>query len=104
MALKIRLRQQGRKGQLSYRLVLTDSSTPRDGKYLESLGWYDPHRKEKNDDAHINPERISHWIQNGAEPSEKSMSLIKRKAPEIYQMVVKKRLEKKEKERKKAKK
>ena len=46
MALKIRLRQQGRKNRPFYRLVLTDSRTPRDGKYVEALGWYNPIEKD----------------------------------------------------------
>ena len=42
MALKIRLRQQGRAKRAFYRLVVTDSRAPRDGKYLEAVGWYNP--------------------------------------------------------------
>lgn len=85
MALKIRLRQQGRKNQLTYRLVITDAKTPRDGKYIESVGWYDPHRKGEDKDSELSVERIDYWLKQGAQPSEKAMSLIKRKAPEAYQ-------------------
>ena len=80
MALKIRLRQQGRRNGLSYRLIVTDSRTPRDGKYVESLGWYDPHNKET--DSELNSERIAHWLKNGAQLSEKAACLVKRKAPD----------------------
>jgi small subunit ribosomal protein S16 len=45
MALKIRLRQQGRKNRQTYRLVVTDIRNPRDGKYLEMIGWYNPFNK-----------------------------------------------------------
>ena len=100
MTLKIRLRQQGRKGQLTYRLVLTDSKKPRDGKYLETLGWYNPHHKTEDADSNINPDRISHWLDHGAVPTEKSMALIKRKAPEVYSAFVKRKLQKLQKRKK----
>ena len=49
MALMIRLRQQGRTNRQTYRLVVTDKKNPRDGKYIEMLGWYNPHEEnEKN--------------------------------------------------------
>ncbi|MBI5273676.1 MAG: 30S ribosomal protein S16 [Chlamydiales bacterium] len=85
MALKIRLRQQGRTNQLSYRLVLTDIRAPRDGKYLECLGWYDPKRKVENDDAELKADRIEHWLKEGAEISPKACALLKRIAPSVYQ-------------------
>ena len=81
MALKIRLRQQGRRNRLSYRLIVTDSRSPRDGKYVESLGWYDPHKKEE--DCSFHEERIAHWLGHGAQLSEKAASLVKRKAPGV---------------------
>lgn len=80
MALKIRLRQQGRRNRLSYRLIVTDSRSPRDGKYVESLGWYDPHKADE--DSSINSERLAHWLSHGAVLTEKAASLVKRKAPE----------------------
>ncbi len=50
MVLKIRLRQQGRTNRQTYRLVVTDIRNPRDGKYLEMIGWYNPFsQKEKAD-------------------------------------------------------
>ena len=47
MALKIRLRQQGRNNRPFYRLVVTDARSPRDGKYVEALGWYNPFEAER---------------------------------------------------------
>jgi len=85
MALKIRLRQQGRRNRLSYRLIVTDSRSPRDGKYVESLGWYDPHSKET--DCSFNSERIAHWLSHGAQLSEKAACLVKRKAPDALKTV-----------------
>ncbi|MCK4934303.1 MAG: 30S ribosomal protein S16 [Simkaniaceae bacterium] len=86
MTLKIRLRQQGRRNRLSYRLVLADSRFPRDGKYLEMLGWYDPHlTNEKN--SVIKADRIQHWIDLGAELSENAHSLVARFAPEVTKKI-----------------
>ncbi len=82
MALKIRLRQQGRRNRLSYRLVLADSRLPRDGKYLEMLGWYDPHLTNE-ENSEIKSNRIQHWLDLGAVLSENAYSLVARFAPEI---------------------
>ena len=81
MAVKIRLRQQGRTNHQTYRLVVCDVHVKRDGKYLENLGWYNPSIKENN--AHIKADRALHWLNLGAEMSEEAMSLIKRAAPGV---------------------
>lgn len=96
MALKIRLRQQGRTNRRSFRLVVADSRLPRDGKYVENLGLYDPHCKQDKDIS-INHERLSYWINQGAELTEKAMSLIARAAPEVYRSFVNRGIEKKKK-------
>ena len=57
MALKIRLRKQGRNNRASYRVVVADSRSPRDGKYVEKLGWYDP-CENKGPDMFFDEERI----------------------------------------------
>ena len=85
MGLKIRLRQQGRTNRLTYRLVVADSRSPRDGKYVENLGHYDPHLEEGKD-AVVKEERIQHWVDNGAEISEKAHALIARKAPALLSL------------------
>lgn len=79
MAVKIRLRQQGRANRQTYRLVACDTHVKRDGKYLDNLGWYDPFLKENN--AHIKEEKVMHWLNLGAEMSEDAKNLIKRCAP-----------------------
>ena len=81
MGLKIRLRSQGRRNHIVYRLVLTDARSPRDGKYLELLGSYDPHVKVEN--VKVDSERTLFWLKNGAELSEKAESLVKRAAPDV---------------------
>ncbi|WP_213357597.1 30S ribosomal protein S16 [Chlamydiifrater phoenicopteri] len=90
MALKIRLRQQGRRNGVVYRLVLTETSSPRDGKYVEMLGWYDP-RGQVNYKLH--GERIFYWLSQGAELTEKASVLVKRGAPGVYQEYLTKKLE-----------
>jgi small subunit ribosomal protein S16 len=57
MALKIRLRQQGRNNRPFYRLVVADVRSPRDGKYLEALGWYNPFEAEADRSFSANAER-----------------------------------------------
>ncbi|NGX61408.1 MAG: 30S ribosomal protein S16 [Chlamydiae bacterium] len=84
MALKIRLRQQGRKNNLVYRLVLTDSRSPRDGKYIENLGWYNPHEEESEKTLQVHGDRIAYWLGNGAELTEKAEKLVSRGAPDVY--------------------
>jgi len=80
MAVKIRLRQQGCKNRTTYRLVVADSRSPRDGKYLETIGWYQPLAKEDSQ-LFVQEDRLSHWLQLGAELSERAESLVKKAAP-----------------------
>jgi len=95
MALKIRFRQQGRTNSHSYRLVVTDVRAPRDGKYIESLGWYDPKIHANKPDADLNAERIQFWLEQGAQFTEKAKILVKRIAPAVYHAYNKKNLQKK---------
>ncbi|MCH9609014.1 MAG: hypothetical protein S4CHLAM45_02440 [Chlamydiales bacterium] len=81
MALKIRLRQQGRRNHLVYRLVLAEARSPRDGKYIELLGQYDPHNEK--DGLKLKDDRIKHWLGHGAVMTEKARSLVKKMAPEM---------------------
>lgn len=85
MALKIRLRQQGKKNQYVYRLVLTESRTPRDGKYIELLGWYNPFEEEAEKSCSVQAERIQHWLDQGAIISERAEALLKRTAPKVFE-------------------
>lgn len=94
MALKIRLRQQGRKNHLVYRLVLSDSRSPRDGKYIELLGWYNPHEAEAEKNLKIEAERVLYWLQQGAILTEKAATLVARGAPEVVEAMRKKQQEK----------
>ncbi|MEX0870158.1 MAG: 30S ribosomal protein S16 [Candidatus Spechtbacterales bacterium] len=64
--LKLRLRRIGRKHDPSFRIVVTESSAPARGKYLESVGSYNPRLKQLN----LDKERIQHWLDNGAQPTD----------------------------------
>jgi small subunit ribosomal protein S16 len=83
MALKIRLRKQGRTNSPFYRLVLTDVRAPRDGKYMEALGWYNPFESEQEKCLSIDAARIQHWLNLGAEISDSAESLVAKVAPSI---------------------
>jgi len=85
MALKIRLRQQGRTNRQTYRLVVTDIRNPRDGKYLEMIGWYNPFSNTK--DSQIDIERIQYWVGLGAEITPNAQTLIGRIAPDVMKEI-----------------
>ncbi len=91
MAVKIRLRSQGTTNRIMYRLVVTDSRSPRDGKYLEAVGWYNPYAREEQDKVFIKPDRLQHWIEAGAELSDRAESLVKKAAPGVLQFLQQRR-------------
>ncbi len=70
---RIRLRRVGLKGQPSYRIVAAEKESPRDGKFLEILGSYNPRTEPFT--FQVQEERIYHWLKNGAQPSESVMQL-----------------------------
>jgi len=76
MAVVIRLTRIGSNKRPAYRLVACDSRRPRDGAILEKLGDYDP-RKEK-DNINLNKERIVHWMDKGAKPSQSVLVMLKK--------------------------
>lgn len=65
---RIRLRRIGLKGQPTYRLVAADKESPRDGRFLEILGVYNPRTNPAT--IHLKEDRIFHWMKNGALPTE----------------------------------
>src|SRR5699024_3690938 len=72
MAMKIRLARAGSKKRPFYRIVATDSRMPRDGRYLERLGTYNPLLpRDSEDRVKMNVERVQHWLELGAEPSDR---------------------------------
>ena len=74
MAVRIRLRRMGRKKLAHYRIVVADSASPRDGRFVETLGYYKP----LSDPARlvVDLERVDHWIGQGAQPSDTVRSLL----------------------------
>src|SRR4051794_3526380 len=92
MALKIRLRQQGRNNRAFYRMVVTDCHAPRDGKYVESVGWYNPVEASLEKSLSLNEERIQHWLDQGAQLSERAEALVARAAPSLIQKMTEKEL------------
>jgi len=76
MSVKIRLRRTGRKKQPSYRLVVADSATPRDGQYLDAIGTYNPLVKPA--DLRIDLEKVEKWLAEGAQMSDTVASLVRK--------------------------
>lgn len=89
MALKIRLRQQGRTNRQTYRLVVTDIRNPRDGKYLEMVGWYNPFDEKQS--CHVDQDRIQYWMGLGATLTPNATTIVKKAAPEIVRAISEKK-------------
>jgi small subunit ribosomal protein S16 len=81
MAVAIRLRREGALNRPYFKVVVTDERSPRDGKFIEIVGTYDPKKAGQNSTLKL--DRIEHWISKGAQPSDTVRSLIKKiKDPE----------------------
>ena len=76
MAVSIRLRREGTRNRPYYRVVVADKRSPRDGKFIEMIGVYDPRREGEN--YEIDLVRAEYWVRNGAQPSETVGSFIKK--------------------------
>ncbi len=76
MSVAIRLRREGAKNKPYYKIAVADQRSPRDGKFIELIGTYDPLRKDNN--FSIDLDRVDYWVKCGAQPSETVRSLIKR--------------------------
>jgi len=76
MAVSIRLRREGAKNRPYYKVVVADSRSPRDGKFIEIIGTYDPKKTGLNSTLKL--DRVEHWISKGAQPSDTVRSLIKK--------------------------
>ena len=73
---KIRLRRMGAKKQPTYRFVVADARSPRDGRFIEILGHYNPRTKPET--LVVDQERVAHWLKAGAQPSDTVRTLIDR--------------------------
>lgn len=76
MAVKIRLKRMGAHKKPFYRVVVADSRSPRDGKFIEEIGYYNPLTDPA--DVRIDGEKAKKWISNGAQPTETVKSLFKK--------------------------
>ena len=74
MAVKLRLKRMGSKQKPFYRIVAADSRSPRDGRFIETVGTYNPIQKENN--VTIDEEKVTKWINNGAQPTDTVRSLL----------------------------
>jgi small subunit ribosomal protein S16 len=75
MAVKIRLRRMGAKKAPFYRIVVADSRYPRDGRFIEEIGYYDPTKEPSV--VKIDTEKAQKWIKNGAQPTDTVKRLLK---------------------------
>ena len=78
MAVRIRLTRKGRKKQPFYRIVVADSQAPRDGKFLDIVGTYDPMQNPA--EVTVDGEKLDAWIKKGATPTETVESLLRKHA------------------------
>ena len=76
MAVKIRLRRMGQKKAPIYRVVVADSRCPRDGRFIEEIGYYNPMTNPA--EVKIDAEKAKTWLNNGAQPTETVKSLLKK--------------------------
>ena len=76
MAVKIRLRRMGAKKAPFYRVIVADERSPRDGKFIDEIGYYNPLTNPA--DIKINAEKAEKWLQNGAQPTETVKSLLRK--------------------------
>ena len=76
MAVKIRLRRMGAKKSPFYRIVVADSRFPRDGRFIEEIGYYNP--MEEPSVVKVDPEKAQKWMANGAQPTDTVKALFKK--------------------------
>jgi len=75
MAVKIRLRRMGQKKAPFYRIIVADSRSPRDGRFIDEIGYYDPTKEPAV--VNVNEELAKKWLSNGAQPTEVVARLFK---------------------------
>jgi small subunit ribosomal protein S16 len=77
MSLKIRLARMGTKKRPQYRVVVADSRYPRDGRFIEKLGTYNPMLpKDSQERVNLDLERVKHWLSKGAQPSDRVLRFL----------------------------
>jgi len=76
MAVVIRLKSTGTKKKIKHRIVVTDSKWPRDGRFLEEVGYWDPSKEPA--DTKLKNDRVEHWIKMGAKPSDTVRTILRK--------------------------
>ncbi|MDR0884044.1 MAG: 30S ribosomal protein S16 [Oscillospiraceae bacterium] len=76
MAVKIRLRRMGAKKAPYYRIVVADSRYPRDGRFIEEIGSYDPLKEPA--EVKVDADKVAQWLKNGAQPTDTVRAILKR--------------------------
>ena len=74
MAVKMRLRRMGAKKAPTYRVIVADGRSPRDGRFIEEIGYFNP----RTDEIKIDAEKAKTWIKNGAQPTDTVRALLKK--------------------------
>ena len=74
MAVKMRLRRMGAKKAPTYRVIVADSRSPRDGRFIEEIGYFNP----RTDEVKIDADKAKSWIANGAQPTDTVKALLKK--------------------------
>jgi len=90
LPVKLRLRRMGKKKQPVYKVVAADSRSPRDGKFLEAVGLYNPLTKPHTVD--IKEDRVLYWLNKGAQPSDTVKSLLKQKGITLKRELTRRKL------------
>lgn len=73
----IRLSRGGSKNRPFYQVVVTNSRSPRDGRYIERIGFFNPLARGQEETLRLDNERVAYWLSNGAQPSDRVAQLIK---------------------------
>ncbi|MDO4155818.1 MAG: 30S ribosomal protein S16 [Oscillospiraceae bacterium] len=76
MAVKIRLRRMGAKKAPFYRIVVADERYPRDGRFIEEIGFYDPTKDPAA--VNVDAEKVKQWLKNGAQPTDSVKCILKK--------------------------
>ena len=74
MAVKMRLRRMGAKKAPTYRVIVADSRSPRDGRFIEEIGYFNP----RSDELKIDADKAKTWLKNGAQPTDTVKALLKK--------------------------
>jgi small subunit ribosomal protein S16 len=96
LAVKLRLRRMGKKKQPIYKIVAADARSPRDGKFLEAVGLYNPLTNPHTVD--LKEDRINYWLDNGAQPTNTVKSLLSQKGITLQRDLTKRKFSEEKKE------